>query len=159
MNYDLSIDKDEYDLIDRAMRIAWSDFSEEDRSRGNHFLNRMMAARGCGGARYAVSFEAPATWSPEAIGAAIQTEFFWDGSVLAAYYKNESIKLRGDGRWQVELLREDCEADYHECYAGDEGHDGSDEAAIRQVRGELDEALTTAAIISDVRVESRRTGR
>lgn len=156
MSYDLSIDKDEHDLIDRAMRIAWNDFSEEDRRRGNGILNRMMAERGCGGASYIISFEAPTTWSPEAISAAIQTEFFWDGSVLTAHYKNESIKLRGEGRWQVELLREDCEADYHECYAGDNGHDGSDEAAIKQVEGEITEALQSDAIIGNVRVEERR---
>lgn len=158
-SYDLNINTEEYDLIDRAMRIAWTDFSEEERRRGNLLLERMMGERGCGGASYIVSFEAPATWSPAAIGAAIQTEFFWDGSVLAANYNNESIKLRNDGRWEVELLRDDCETDYHECYAGDQGHDGSDGAAIKQVEGELAEALKDAAIIVDVRVETRRTGR
>lgn len=36
-------------------------------------------------------------------------------------------------------LREDCEFDYHKCVFAEHGHDGSNEAAIKQFLGEFDE--------------------
>ena len=152
----MNLNEDEVRLVERALNVLFMDLNAEEREACNHILARILDDRGCGGASYTLSFEAPIEWSPAAISAAIQTECFWDGSVLAGYYKEESIRLREDGRWEFELLRPDCEADWHNCYAGSEGHDGSDEQATKQVEGELGEALTNAALIKDVRVESRK---
>jgi hypothetical protein len=154
MNLDLT--NMQAELIKYAINKAWSDMNEEAQEIGKEILDAITRDRGCGGAAYTLSFECYTNWTTELISAAIQSELFFDGSALSAHYHDESIRLREDGRWEVELLREDCESDYHNCYDPDHGHDGSDAAAIAQVMSELKEGLYQATLTSNHKIEARR---
>lgn len=152
----ITLNEMEARIVERALNVIHVDLSEEEREASNNILERILEERGCGGGfAYIISFIADTRWPPEMVGLAFRTEFYGDGQELAASFDASSISLRDDGRWQLELRREDCETDYHECYVGD-GHDGTDAGAIEQLENEMREAAFGAILTTDHRVETRR---
>lgn len=115
----------------------------------------------CGGFEYVASFINDTPFSDaKSVSSALQVTL-WDpqgAASFAAHYNDSSIKQREGGRWEVIFERPDCESDYHNCCAGESGHDGSDKQAIAQVEAEIEEALDFSAmpLISDVRIDQRR---
>lgn len=65
----------------------------------------------------------------------------YDEGCMAGNFMVASID--DDVAWVV-IVREGCEVDYHTCYGGASGHDGSDKTAIQQVKGEVTEGLDQA---------------
>lgn len=93
--------------------------------------------------------------SLDVVAAEIQEVLFWDGAVTTGHFVMHS---RNNDRITFVLKRYGCEEDYHDCYAGSHGHNGSDRNAIAQLQGEILEAIEdcpTEVWLEDVLVEER----
>lgn len=91
----------------------------------------------------------------DVVAAEVQQALFWDGAVTTGYFRIE-------GRWDDRILfridRYSCDDDYHNCYAGIDGHDGSNRAAMAQLQGEIMEALDycpNEVLLENIVVEQR----
>lgn len=87
--------------------------------------------------------------------AEVQQALFWDGACTTGFFELEG---RWDNRIAFRIKRHGCDDDYHDCYAGMDGHDGSNRKAIAQLQGEIRQAIEgcpTEVLLKDIFVEQR----
>lgn len=82
----------------------------------------------------------PVLSTREMLAHELQQSLFDEGCMTGDFMVG---RIEDDVAWVV-ILRQGCEIDFHACYV-DEGHDGSDEAAIQQVVNEVTEGLASAS--------------